>query len=165
MSVLRVALPLLVSLATLAASAQDHGGSHAAKSMAGSATPASRAAALAAADWSNRIDINLEMHDYGYRPREFRLRVGQPYRLLIANTGSVSHYFNAPEFFAAVASRKAEVPRVAEVKAEVFSSFEVHGRGGTLEYYFVPLVPGTYRAHCHIKDHLELNIEAFITIE
>lgn len=160
----RVAVPILISLACLGVSAQEHGAGHAApKSVA--ATPDSRAAALAAADWSRRIEISLEMHDYGYRPRELRLRVGQPYRLTFTNTGSVSHYFNAPEFFAAVASRKAEVPRVAEVKADVFSSFEVHGRGGTLEYYFVPLVPGTYRAHCHIKDHLELNIEAFITIE
>lgn len=124
-----------------------------------------RDAALAAADWSRMENLTIQMLDYGYRPRELRMKAGQPYRLTLVNTGAVSHYFVAPEFFAAVASRKAEVPNVAEFKASVFTSFEVFPRGGTLDFYFVPLVKGRYRAHCHIKDHLPLKIEADLIVE
>lgn len=126
---------------------------------------AARAAALAAADWNRMTDVSIEMHDYGYRPREIRLRAGQPYRLRLFNNGGVSHYFTAPEFLATVATRKAEVPHQAEVKAATFTSFELHGRGGTLDVYFIPLVRGTYRAHCHIKDHLPLGIEGTLIVE
>ena len=124
-----------------------------------------REAAIAAADWSARQDVSIEMLDYGYRPRELRLKAGQPYRLTLVNNGSVSHYFTAPEFFAGVAARKAEVPRQVEVKAAVFTSFEVHGRGGTLDFYFIPLEKGRFRAHCHIKDHLPLGIEGILVVE
>lgn len=124
-----------------------------------------RDAALAAADWSRTESLTIQMLDYGYRPRELRMKAGQPYRLTVVNTGAVSHYFVAPEFFEAVATRKAEVPNVAEFKAPVFTSFEVYPRGGTLDFYFVPLVKGRYRAHCHIKDHLPLKIEADLVVE
>ena len=124
-----------------------------------------RDTALAAADWSQAESVTIQLLDYGYRPRELRLKAGKPYRLTLVNTGSVSHYFVAPEFFAAVATRKAEVPHVAEFKASVFTSFEVYPRGGTLDFYFVPLVKGKYRAHCHIKDHLPLKIEADLIVE
>lgn len=124
-----------------------------------------RDAVLAAADWSRMESLTVQMLDYGYRPRELRMKAGQPYRLTLVNTGAVSHYFAAPEFFAAVAARKAEVPNVAEVKAPVFTSFEVYPRGGTIDLYFVPLVKGRYRAHCHIKDHLPLKIEAELIVE
>jgi plastocyanin len=129
------------------------------------AMQARRQAALTAADWKQMSTVTIEMLDYGYRPRELRLRVGQPYRLTLVNSGSVNHYFTALEFFASVATRKVEVPRQAEVKAEVFTSFELWGRGGTLDMYFVPLIKGTYRAHCHMKDHLALGIEGVIVVE
>lgn len=124
-----------------------------------------RVAALAGADWSTIQSVSVEMHDHGYRPRELRLKAGQPYKLTLVNNGAVSHYFTAPEFFASVAARKAEVPRQAEVKAAVFTSFEVHGRGGAVDFYFVPLEKGTFRAHCHIKDHLPLGIEGVLVVE
>lgn len=124
-----------------------------------------RVAALAGADWNTMHSLAVEMHDHGYRPRELRLKAGQPYKLTLVNNGAVSHYFTAPEFFASVAARKAEVPRQAEVKAAVFTSFEVHGRGGAVDFYFVPLEKGTFRAHCHIKDHLPLGIEGILIVE
>ena len=129
------------------------------------AMQARRDAAITTADWNAKQDLSIEMHDYGYRPRELRLKAGQPYRLTLVNNGSVSHYFTAPEFFAGVAARKAEVPRQVEVKAAVFTSFEVHGRGGTVDIYFVPLEKGRFRAHCHIKDHLPLGIEGILIVE
>ena len=124
-----------------------------------------REAVLAAADWSKVIPLTIEMHDYGYRTRELRLKAGQPYRLTLTNIGGTKHYFTAPEFLAAVATRKAEVPHQAEFKAPVFTSFEVFPRGGTLDLYFVPMIKGSYRAHCHLKDHERFNIEAKVVIE
>ena len=125
----------------------------------------SRESVLDSADWSKRIDLTLELHDYGYRPRELRLKSGQPYRITLVNYGGANHYFTAPEFLAAVATRKAEVRNVAEFKAPVFSAFEVYARGGTLDLYIVPMVKGSYRAHCHVKDHEKLNIEGVVIIE
>lgn len=124
-----------------------------------------RDAVLASADWDKKIDITIEMRDYGYRPREVRLKSGQPYRITLVNYGSVSHYFTAPEFLASVATRKVEVRNQAEVKAPVFASFELQGRGGSLDVYFVPMTKGQYRAHCHIKDHLSLGIEGVLIVE
>ncbi len=124
-----------------------------------------RETVLAAADWSKKIDLTIEMHDHGYRPRELRLKSGQPYRIRIFNNGGVNHYFTAPEFFHASATRKAEVPNVAEFKAPVFTSFEVYARGGALDLYVVPMRKGSYRAHCHLKDHLKLDTEAILIVE
>lgn len=124
-----------------------------------------RDAVLASADWDKKIDITIEMRDYGYRPREVKLKSGQPYRITLVNLGSENHYFTAPEFLASVATRKVEVRHQAEVKAPVFTSFELNGRGGSLDVYLVPMTKGQYRAHCHIKDHLKLNIEGVLIVE
>lgn len=124
-----------------------------------------RDAVLASTDWNKKTDITIEMLDYGYRPREVRLKSGQPYRITLVNHGSVNHYFTAPEFLASVATRKVEVRNHAEVKAPVFTSFELQGRGGSLDVYLVPLAKGSYRAHCHMKDHLSLGIEGVLIVE
>ena len=120
---------------------------------------------VADADWSAMRDVNLVIKDYGYHPREIRLRAGVPYRLIIENQGVNHHYFVAPEFFRAVAPRKAEVPRYAEFKADLFKSFEIFAAGGRLEFWFVPLDRGTYRAHCHLGGHSDMGVEGVIVVE
>ena len=124
-----------------------------------------RDAVLASTDWSGKTDVTIEMLDYGYRPREVRLKLGQPYRITLVNHGSVNHYFTAPEFLSSVATRKVEVRNQVEVKAPVFTSFELQGRGGSLDIYLVPMTKGSYRAHCHMKDHLSLGIEGTLIVE
>lgn len=126
---------------------------------------ARREAVVAAVDWSKAIDLTIEMHDHGYRPRELSLKSGQPYRITLVNYGGANHYFTAPEFFAASAIRKAEVRHVAEVKGQGFTSFEIYARGGSLDLYVVPMAKGRYRAHCHMKDHERLNIEGILIVE
>lgn len=128
-------------------------------------TQHARDAVLASADWSKKIDLTIELLDYGYRPREVRLKSGQPYRITLVNYGSVNHYFTAPEFLGSVATRKVEVRNQAEVKAPVFTGFELQGRGGSLDVYLVPMTKGRYRAHCHMKDHLSLGIEGVLIVE
>lgn len=128
-------------------------------------TEAQRDAALRDADWAKMTDVTITIRDYGYLPGELRLRVGQPYRLTLVNLGSVPHYFTAPEFLGSVATRKVEVRNQAEAKAKVFTSFEVYPRGGSLDVYFVPLRAGSYRAYCHMKDHLSMGVEGKLVVE
>lgn len=152
-------LTLLAAALLLAGCAGGHSAGHAGVS------GADRAAALAATDWSRAENVTIELRDYGFHPRELKLRRGQAYRLRIFNTGGNAHYLNAPEFFASVAAHKVEVPNMAEVRAERFTQFEVMRRGGELEFEFVPLVSGSYRAHCHLEGHAERGVEGLLIVE
>ena len=77
------------------------------------------ARAVAAADWERAEHVTLVFRDAGISPSVLRLAAGKPYRLTLLNAGVNNHYFNAPEFFAAIAAAKAEVPRYAEFKADL----------------------------------------------
>ena len=120
---------------------------------------------VAAADWDRMTDVKIELRDAGFTPRELRLKAGQPYRLTLVNLGVNNHYINAPEFYASIAARKAQVPRYAEVKAPYFSTLEVFGAGGVVELWFIPLEKGRYRAHCHLGNHAEMGVEGHIVVE
>lgn len=124
-----------------------------------------RARILAEADWTRTETVDFELRDYGVKPREVRFKAGQPYRLIITNNGSVSHYFNATEFLHQIATRKAQVPDQAEVKADFFNSFEIARRGGNMELYFVPVTRGTYVMHCHLKGKEHEGVEGTLIIE
>ncbi|NJD24355.1 MAG: hypothetical protein FIB06_03010 [Betaproteobacteria bacterium] len=152
-------LTLLAAVALLAGCA----GGHAAK--AAGATDEARTAALAAADWKHAENVTIELRDYGFQPRELTLKRGQAYRLRIHNTGGNTHYLNAPDFFASIAAHKVEVPNMAEIRAEHFTQFEIMRRGGELEFEFVPLVAGRYRAHCHLEGHAERGVEGLLIVE
>lgn len=117
------------------------------------------------ADWGRMITVEIELYDYGYRPRDLRLKAGQPYKLVLKNTGAKDHYYTAPEFFRAVATRKAMVNRFAEIKAPYFTAVEVLKNGGQLDLYVVPVQRGAYRVHCPIDDHEEKGSTGTITIE
>lgn len=153
---------LLVS-GLLAGCATDHRSMHPASTR--PVPENARQLALDTADWSKAEKITLELRDYGLTPREIRLRVGQPYRLRIFNSGKNTHYFNAEEFFHGIAAHAVEIPNQAEIKADYFTQFEISRRGGELFFEFVPLRPGTYRAHCHLENHAELGVEVSLIIE
>jgi len=116
-------------------------------------------------DWSRARHVRIVLRDAGFAPTELRLRAGEPYRLTIENQGANNHYFNAPEFFASIAARKAEVAQHAEIKAPRFSSFELHAAGGFVDVYFVPLEKGRFRAHCHLGNHAEMGVEGVLVVE
>jgi uncharacterized cupredoxin-like copper-binding protein len=128
-------------------------------------SPAELASIVAATDWSRTQDLRIELRDSGFLPREVHLKVGQPYRLTIQNAGVNNHYFNAPEFFATIAARKAEVPRYAEMKVPRFGNFEVFAAGGHIDLWFVPLEKGRFRAHCHLGNHAEMGVEGHLVVE
>jgi uncharacterized cupredoxin-like copper-binding protein len=126
---------------------------------------AMRVKVLAEADWNRMQSVTLELRDYGSKPREMRFKADQPYRLTIHNSGSVNHYFNAADFLRNVATRKAQVPNYAEMKAPFFTSFEVMRRGGTMELYFIPVTRGSYRAHCHLEGKEHEGVESTLIVE
>lgn len=116
-------------------------------------------------DWRQAERVKVEMMEYGYRPRELRLKVNRPYRLTLINYGSYNHYFNAAEFLRTVDTRKAVVERYAEVKAPYFTAFEVFSRGGTIDVYLIPRRTGTFTTHCHLEDHRGRGVEGTIVVE
>lgn len=118
-----------------------------------------------AADWSKMTTVEIELYDYGYTPRDLTLKAGQPYKLVLKNTGVKDHYYTAPDFYKAVATRKAMVNKFAEIKAPYFIAFEVLRGGGTIDVYVVPVVKGTYKVWCQIDDHEEHGSVGSITIE
>ena len=79
--------------------------------------------------------------------------------------GVNNHYFNAPEFFASIATRRAEVPRQAEVYLSRIDRVEVFAAGGAVDLWFVPLAKGRFRAHCHLGNHAEMGVEGLIVVE
>lgn len=120
---------------------------------------------VAATDWSLVEHVRIELRDSGVIPQEMRFRAGQPYRLTLLNAGVNNHYFNAPEFYASIAVRKAEVPRYAEIKAARITTFEIFAAGGTVDLWFVPVEKGRFVAHCHLGDHREMGVEAHLVVE
>ncbi|MFC5302973.1 hypothetical protein [Azospira restricta] len=124
-----------------------------------------RVAVLKAADWKEMQSVNLELRDYGLSPRELRFKAGQPYRLVITNNGSHSHYFNAPEFLQNIAARKAQVKDQVEVKAPFFSAFELARRGGNVELFFIPVNKGSYRMYCHLEGKAHEGVQGAVIIE
>ena len=116
-------------------------------------------------DWRTAKHVTVEMMEWGYRPRELRLTLGQPYRLTLINYGSYNHYFNAAEFLRTVDARKAVVERHAEIRAPYFTAFEVFRRGGTVDVYFIPKQAGTFAVHCHLADHRERGVHGTIVVK
>ena len=157
---------VLLALALSACQAHTPHSSHAAESGPGyGLSDETRRQALASADWSQVKTLSIELRDYGFTPRELHLQSGQPYRLIITNNGSTSHYFDALDFLRSIASRKVMVPHQAEVKADFFNAFELSRRGGSLELYFVPVTKGSYRAHCHLEGREHAGVEGTLVIE
>jgi uncharacterized cupredoxin-like copper-binding protein len=128
-------------------------------------SPADKARVVAEADWSRAKPVKIDLRDAGFIPKELRLVAGQPYRLTLTNVGANNHYLNAPEFFASIATRRAEVPRHAEIYASRIDRFEVFAAGGTVDLWFVPLEKGRYRAYCHLGNHAEMGVEGLIVVE
>ena len=118
-----------------------------------------------AADWKKMKTITVTMEEHSYEPQNITFKVGQPYKLELKNIGDKDHYFTAPEFLRAIATRKVMVNAQAEIKAPYFKAFEVLKKNGQLDVYFVPVVKGAYPVFCTIDDHREKGMEGALTIE
>ncbi len=118
-----------------------------------------------AADWKNTQTVTVKITEHDYTPRTLKLKIGQAYKLEMKNMGDKDHYYTAPDFYKAIATRKAMVNKFAEIKAPYFDAFEILKKSGQIDLYFVPVKAGTYAVYCTIDDHREKGMEGTITVE
>lgn len=122
-------------------------------------------AIVKAANWDAMETVTVHFEEDHYSFQELRFKAGTPYKLELKNGASKHHYFTAPEFFKAIATRKAMVNGQAEIKAPYFKAVEVLKEGGQLDLYFVPVKKGSYEVYCTIDDHREKGMEGQIVVE
>lgn len=159
------ALALLVAGCPYTPAAHDGSAQHGASPAVAAPAASSVDAAIAGADWERAIELRIELRDYGFTPSELRVKAGQAYRLSVYNIGGVAHYLNAPEFLRTIASRRVVVSDQVEIFAPSFSRFEVARRGGGFTLEFVPLVKGSYRVYCHLRDEVHTNVNGTLVVE
>ena len=123
------------------------------------------AAIVKAADWSKQQTTTVELNEFSYTPSVIRVRAGTPYKMELVNRGTMKHYFTAPEFFRAIATRKVQSNHDGEIKAPYFTALEMMPNGGQLDLYFVPVKPGTYRVECTIPGHVEQGMVGQLLVE
>jgi uncharacterized cupredoxin-like copper-binding protein len=119
---------------------------------------------VSAANWDKMKTIRVEMDEYAYSFDDLVLEANQPYKLELVNKGEKKHYFTAPEFYKAIATRKVQSDKDGEIKAPYFTAIELMV-GGQLDLYFVPVNAGEFEVYCTIKGHRDDGMEAFITIK
>ena len=117
---------------------------------------------VSAADWGAMETFTVELGEFSFSPENLTFEAGKPYKLQIANTGDVKHYFTAEEFYGAVAFRKAQTSE-GEFKAPFFKAIEVFP-DDQVDLYFVAVVPGTYDSICTIRGHADAGMVGTITI-
>lgn len=105
-----------------------------------------------ATDWEKMETITVELDEFSYTPDRIELVAGQPYKLVMKNIGEKKHYFTAPEFYKAIATRKVQSDKDGEIKAPYFTAIELMV-GGQLDLYFVPVTKGEYPLYCTIDNH------------
>ena len=118
-----------------------------------------------AADWKQMKTVTVKIAEHSYTPEDLEFEAGQPYKLELVNVGKKKHYWTAPDFFKAIATRKAQSNKDGEIKAPYFLALEMMAEGGQLDLYFVPVNKGTYEIICTIDDHREQGMEGTVTIK
>ncbi|PKH07228.1 hypothetical protein CXF93_11925 [Moritella sp. Urea-trap-13] len=116
------------------------------------------------ADWKTMQTITVTMDEFAYEPDGLKLNAGQPYKIVIKNKGKVKHYFTAPEFFKAIATRKIQSNKDGEIKAPYFTAIELMV-DGQLDLYFVPVKKGSYPVFCTVDGHRDQGMEGMLTIK
>lgn len=114
-------------------------------------------------DWSQMKTVTVELTEFSFSPSDLLFEAGQPYKLEIKGIGQEKHYFAAPEFFKAIATRKVQSNSDGEIKAPYFTAIEVYPEG-QLDLYFVPVTPGEYGVVCTIAGHEESGMVGSLTI-
>ncbi len=116
------------------------------------------------ADWKSMQTITVNIDEYSYTPETLKLKVGQAYKFELVNKGEKKHYFTAPEFYKAIATRKVQSNKDGEIKAPYFTAIELMV-GGQLDLYFVPVKKGKYPLYCTIKGHRDEGMEGTLIIQ
>lgn len=116
-----------------------------------------------AADWKQMQTVTVELKETSYTPEKLVFKANQPYKLVMKNMGEKPHYYTAPQFFKAIATRKVQTTE-AEIKAPYLDAIEVNPKG-VAELFFVPVKAGTYEVYCTIEDHRDKGMDGTLVIE
>jgi uncharacterized cupredoxin-like copper-binding protein len=114
-------------------------------------------------DWKKMETITINLEEFFYEPGDLELKANTPYKLELINKGEKKHYYTAPEFYKAVATRKVQ-SRDGEIKMPYLDAVEVLV-GGQIDLYIVPVTKGEYPVYCTIDDHRDQGMEGTITIK
>ena len=98
----------------------------------------------------------VELSNFKFTPNTIQLHAGAPVVLHLANVGSGSHNFSAPEFFAAAKLDPQAAALVHDGKVEVHGHTAVD----------LPLVPaaGQYALHCTHTLHSSFGMKGVISV-
>ena len=110
-------------------------------------------------------------------PNTLQLETGKPYKLVITNPSSTTHYITAPEFAAAVSTRKVEITggnverkRFLRTKLGIPRRLPVIGEielraGGKAEWYFTGNDAGRFPIECGIPAHAQAGMVGMIIVD
>ena len=135
----------------------------------------------AAADEQEPIEVVLRFGSatdgFELSPNMLQLETGKPYKLVITNPSSTTHYVTAPEFAAAVSTRKVEITggnverkRFLRTKLGIARRLPVIGEielraGGKAEWYFTGNDAGRFPIECGIPAHAQAGMVGEIIVE
>ncbi|MBF0126989.1 MAG: cupredoxin domain-containing protein [Magnetococcales bacterium] len=117
-----------------------------------------------ATNWKNIEKVTITLDEYAYSPKQLVFKEGKPYQLILKNVGEKKHYFTAPEFYKAIATRKIQSDKDGEIKVPYLNAVELMVNG-QLDIYFVPVKKGSYPVFCTIDDHQKQGMEGQLVIE
>ena len=113
----------------------------------GSKPHADAAAAPAAPDWARAERIAVSMTEYSFTPSNLKLRMGQPYKIVLRNNGGHDHAFAARGFFRTITAGPL-VDRDGNTKnPRKVSELELE-KGRSVTFHFIPTVAGEYEVYC-----------------
>ena len=110
-------------------------------------------------------------------PNTLQLETGKPYKLVITNPSSTTHYVTAPEFAAAVSTRKVEITggnverkRFLRTKLGIPRRLPLIGEielraGGKAEWYFTGNDAGRFPIECGIPAHAQAGMVGMIIVD
>lgn len=115
-------------------------------------------------DAPQRLEITLgnEAGALHFFPDRLQLRTGQAYLLHLSNPSPIKHYFSAPDFAAAVWTKKVQVGGV-EVKGAI-RELELKPQAAA-DWVIFPQRPGSYVLRCTIPGHTEAGMVGTIEIQ
>ncbi|GAB4211816.1 MAG: hypothetical protein OHK0012_04980 [Synechococcales cyanobacterium] len=107
------------------------------------------------------VELGTAEGELRFVPNQLTVQTGIPYRLHLSNPSPMKHYFTAKDFADAIWTRKVEVDGV-EIKGQI-NNVELQP-GSSLDWIFVPMLPGTYPVICTIAGHQESGMSGSLTI-
>jgi uncharacterized cupredoxin-like copper-binding protein len=114
-------------------------------------------------DWTKIQTITVTLEEYKFVPDKMTFKIGQPYKLVLKNSGKEKHYYTSVDFFKSIALRKVQT-KDGEVKANYLTAIEVYP-DKEIEVFFVPIKAGNFELICTIEGHPEKGMIGKITIE